>query len=518
MASLRPTRKSSRRASPVDAAKKGALPTEEEGRVSRERGAPIGVWQEPPLRPPAPSYDDHKGLEKNNSMENMMPLGAMPSQRVKMRVRESTLRRPFMAKNGEKDDVTPTPPPPVTRRSEPRRLEDRPTKLHSSRERDDDQDYLPKGTTRTTPVKATALQPSLQGGTPISRTTVGQARLRQVVESAVERANELGNPVLGLAVKKLFEESLHNRTLAELLDAVLSQKPTSRQAADFQGYIKVARKQIKAEADRAAATHVDQASQSASKSPSKSGRSVAHQTGNAKDFSDATSANEFEISGALKRTRNMDGNGITAKSERPAKRRKRSHSASSLSSLSSLSSIEHAFAPAEGSEQADFAKVDASTQPIITATAEPLLGPKLHTYSASKPSSPSNKRPASTAESTFDELSEQVAPKRRKLQTFDDYTVIDSNIRAAPISKTQTQFLSSSSPVPSLPSLRTQQPRLRNGTSQRNRRDDYDDLQSPGSSAQSELLIPPPSSRGATPVHVGRPAKQVKRAARIKMS
>lgn len=521
MASSRPIRKSSRKASPVDAAKKGSLPAEEDGRVLRERSTSIGVWQEPPLRPPAPSFEDHKGLDRTPVLENMLPLGTLPNQKVKSRVRPHELtRRAFIAKHGEKDDVTPTPPPPVTRRSEPRRLEDRPTKLHSSRERDEDQDYQPKGASRTTPVKATALQPALHG-TPTSRTTAGQARLRQVVESAVERSNELGNPVLGLAVKKLFEESLHNRTLAELLDAVLSQKPTARQAADFQGYIKVARKQIKAEAEAqraAAAINLGKSLQSTSKSPSKSGRpSVAHQTGSAKDFSDATSANEYEMSGALKRTRNMEGNGIDAKSERPAKRRRRSHSASSLSSLSSLSSIEQTFPPAEGSDQVDSAKVDASTQPITTAPAEPLLVPKSHTFSTSKSSSPSNKRPAATAEGTFDEPSEEVAPKRRKLQTFDDYVVLDSDIRVAPVPKPQTQLPSLS--VPTLPNLRTQQPRLRNGTSQRSRRDDYDDLQSPGSSAQSELLIPPPSSRGATPVHhVGRPAKQVKRAARIKMS
>lgn len=514
MASSRPVRKSSHRASPVDPAKKSSLHVEEDGRVLRERSAPIGVWQEPPLRPPAPSFEDHKGLENNPVLENMAPLGAFPNQKVRARANKHDFsRKAFIAKNSEKDDVTPAPQPPVTRRSEPRRLEDRSTKQHASRERDEDDEYTPKGAPKTTPVKATALQPALHG-TPTSRTTAGQVRLRQVVESTVERANELGNRVLGLAVKKLFEESLSNRTLAELLDAVLSQKPTARQTADFQSYIRVARKQIKVQrAAAAAATNIGKSSNAALASPPKSGllKSV-------KDFSDATSPNKVEVTGALKRARNVEGNGIPVKSERPAKRRKRSHSASSLSSLSSLSSIEQGFAPVQGPDQANSAKVDASTQPITTAAAEPLVGPKLHIFSTSKPPTSSNKRPAANAEGNFDEPADEAAPKRRKLQTFDDYTVIESDIRTAPDPQTQTQ--PQLPPAPGLASLRIQHPRLRNGTSQRSRRgDDYDDLHSPGSSAQSELLIPPPSSRGATPIHqVGRPPKQVKRTARVKMS
>ena len=525
-------RKSSRMSSPMDSNLKGSLPAEDGGEILRERGAKIGDWEEPPLRNPAPSFEDYKGLERHGVLEHMAPLGTLPNQKVRLRLKaHEPSRRLPQVRNGDvtmtREEVNPSDsiPPVVTRRSEPRKMEDRPSKTHSSRERDEDQDYLPKGVSKTTPVKVNQPQTSLHG-TPSSRTSAGQARLRQVVDSAVERANELGNPVLGLAVKKLFDESLHNRTLADLLDAVLSQKPTPRQAADFQGYIKVARKQIKAESDPAhSSLGMGKISKSISKSPSKSVRpSVARNTGIKKDSSDATGINDVRNSTsiALKhRAKNVESNGSLTKAERPAKRRKRSNSASSLSSLSSLSSIDQDFAPTMGADQADTAKIHASVRPITGSKNQSVLGPKLHTFSNAKFPNNSNKRPGATLIDTLDESTEEVAAKRRKLQkTFDDYAVNDSGIRAAPLPKKQSQLPSF---APGLVNLRTQQPRLRNGTSQRVRRDDYDDLQSPGSSAQSELLIPPPAgaespSRGATPNHLGRPLKQVKKAARIKMS
>lgn len=534
MSLSRPMRKSSRMSSPMDSTLKGSLPAEEDGKMLRERSARIADWEEPPLRNPAPSFEDYKGLERHGVLEHMAPLGTLPNQKVRLRLKaHEPSRRLPQVRNGEvavtREEVnaSDSTPPLMTRRSEPRKMEDRPSKLHSSRERDEDLDYLPKGVSKTTPVKSNPSQPSLQG-TPSSRTSAGQARLRQVVDSAVERANELGNPVLGLAVKKLFDESLHNRTLADLLDAVLSQKPTPRQAADFQGYIKVARKQIKAESDPTnSSLSMGKVSKSASKSPSKSVRpSVARHTGIAKDFPDATEMNDVRnlTPSALKhRAKNVEGNGSIMKADRPAKRRKRSKSASSLSSLSSLSSMDQDFTPTVGADQADTAKVNASIQSITNSKIQPQLGPKLHTFSTTKFLNTSIKRPGTTPSSTLDESTEEFAAKRRKLnKTFDDYAVNDSGIRVAPLPKKQTQLPSF---APSLVTLRTQQPRLRNGTSQRARRDDYDDhdLQSPGSSAQSELLIPPPagaqsSSRGATPNHLGRPLKLVKKAARIKMS
>jgi len=59
------------------------------------------------------------------------------------------------------------------------------------------------------------------------------------MSSAVAHSYEISNSVLELVIKKLFDESLENHTLTDLLDTVLSQNSTSQQVANFQAYIKV---------------------------------------------------------------------------------------------------------------------------------------------------------------------------------------------------------------------------------------------------------------------------------------
>ncbi len=523
MASSRPMRKSSRMSSPMDTMTKGYVTAKKDTKVVKEEHSRPSVWEEPPLRNPAPSFEDYKGLERQGVLEHMAPLGALPNQKVKLRLKTyDQPRRLPQARNGEvtvtKEEPSPpdSTPPVVAKKSDSRKMEERQTRLQSSRDKDDDQDYTPKLGLKTTPVK----QPLLPG-TPISRSSVSQAKLRQVVDTAVERANQLGNRVLGLAVRKLYDESLHNRTLAELLDAVLGQRPTERQAADFQGYIRAARKQIKAHRNS-----TRKVSKSTSKSPSKSARpsSAVNHNETTKESSNAAglnhsypknSASLHLFATEMKR----EGNGNVAKEDRPAKRRKHSNSASSVSSLSSLPSMDEDFAPPTVTDQASTARVHPPVPPMTNITAQALLGPK-HSLYATKNSTSSNKRPIS---SSLDESAEEDNAKRRKLQkTFDDYAVQESEIRTAPVAKKQS--LISFPPNPPHPvNLLTQQPRLRNGTGQKGKKDDYDDLQSPGSSAQSELLIPPPagaqsSSRGATPNQISRPLKQVRKAARIKMS
>ena len=543
MASSRSMRKSSRLSSPMDNPTKESLPAAEETSVVREQNKIEEEWEEPRLRTPAPSFEDHKGLERQGVLVNMAPLGTFPNQKVRQRLKtHEPSRRPPHARNGDANITKDEPnssrstPPVMSRRSEPRKTDDRSAKVQSSRERDEDEDYTPKGASKVTPVKLSPSQPSLHG-TPSSRTSAGQERLKQVVDSAVARANELGNPVLGLAVKKLFDESLHNRTLADLLDGVLSQKPTQRQATDFQGYIKIAKKQIKSQGNTGKNSFtIETASESTSKSPTKTTRpSLTRHSGVVKDLPDATatiptqnpapSSSKLQIKSSSSKpssskplARKLESNGTVPKSERPAKRRKRSKSASSSSTLSSLSSIDQDFVPT--------LKINPPTlklnQPKTTKVQPSLLPDDDSLYPLPGPiTKPSNKRSAAAITDNTVSSSAEIIAKRRKFEkSFDDYLVNDSDIRAPTLPKPQIQPPSFS---PSLANLRTQQPRLRNGSIQRSRRDDYEDLRSPASSGQGELLIPPPagaqsSSRANTPQQLGRTLKQTKRAARIKMS
>ena len=515
-----------------------SLPGKKGVQVRREQRPVLGEWTEPPLRTPAPSFEDYKGLERHGVLEHMAPLGTLPNQKVRLRLKaHDTHRRSTHVKNGDlavtKEEVnTPEPTLPISsRRSEPRKVEDRSSKLSSSREREEDQDYKPKSVPKVTAAKATPQLSPL--GTANLRLTGSQIKLREVVDSAVERSRQLGNPIVGLAIKKLWEESLHNRTLAELLDGVLSGKTTPRQKTDFQTYIKIARKQIKLEKRGIAHSSSNIGDMVNSKSPSKSARlSVARQIGTQNDLSDATGTNNKSQNSKLSTSKQhlkqttMETNGTASKEERPAKRQKRSGSASSLSSLSSLSSgsLEQDFAP---SVETDQATIHASAQPMTnSSTPQTAHGPKLHNFSTT--SHP--KRSLDAACNAPGLSTEDHAAKRRKLQkTFEDFTVNESEIRTAPVPVKQRQLMYSIAPSKLLPSdaptppPQQQQQRLRNGVTRRGNKDDFDDNHSPASSVPRDLVVPPVIdarilSRGGTPNQLSRPSNPVRKGARFKSS
>ncbi|RPA93164.1 hypothetical protein L873DRAFT_1706454 [Choiromyces venosus 120613-1] len=88
-----------------------------------------------------------------------------------------------------------------------------------------------------TPISANGARPStnapsnvwMNGQAPNSKTPQGRHRLEMVVDAAIERSNQIGNLGLGRAIKKLYDESLSNNLLADLLDAVLAQRATPAQ-------------------------------------------------------------------------------------------------------------------------------------------------------------------------------------------------------------------------------------------------------------------------------------------------
>ncbi|PWW77893.1 hypothetical protein C7212DRAFT_292486 [Tuber magnatum] len=88
-----------------------------------------------------------------------------------------------------------------------------------------------------TPNNANGARPSttapsnvwINGQAPNSKTPQGRHRLEMVVDAAIERSTQIGNLGLGRAIKKLYDESLSNNLLADLLDAVLAQRATPAQ-------------------------------------------------------------------------------------------------------------------------------------------------------------------------------------------------------------------------------------------------------------------------------------------------
>ena len=520
MASSRHMRRS-RRSSPLATSMYNDQPIKDEVSAEYQDENLLEEWNEPPLRAPAPSFEDYKGLERHGVLEHMAPLGSLPGTKVKARLKQyEGPRRGGTLKNGDakaaKEDVnTPEPALLVTaRRSEPRKADEKPSKISSLRERDTDHEYTPEGSVRSALVKASPTQAARHGNSS-SRTAEGQTKLEKIVNSAVLRATELGDQVLGIAVKQLYEESLHNQELAKLLDAVLTQKPSPSQTNQFQSYIKAARKKIRA----------GEVILSQSQPPSKSPTAKSSRTSVTRNFGSPPIApiSSHLSSNATPRTSRqhmniMECNGSSSKDERPAKRIKRSMSVSSDSSLSSLdSALENSPPPLESIPSSML------TQSSIRRTTQfkpqPSMGPRLGSFST-RPSDPSTRRPiiSSPNPAFIPAVNSAVDTTEQRKQllkkNFSDFISRDSAIRTSPSPSNTIQ------PAPVTVLAERGQARLRNGTSSRARKEEYEALDSPTSSNYGELLVPPPpgAARGGTPNQLGRPRKEGKKAARIKIS
>ena len=528
MASSR-TMRSSRLASPLATTSRDNFAAVEKGTAKpRERQTSLGSWIEPPLRAPAPSFEDYKGLERQGVLEHMAPLGSLPNHKVKQRLKAlNGPRRPTQLRNGsnivtEEEAATPEPAPvPVSRQSKPQKSESR---ILSSKEKDEDQDYTPASTAR--PSSAKGASAPVSHNTVNSRSSAREQRLRGIVESALKRAEELNNPYLGKALQELFNRSLHDRTMADLLDAVLSQKPTEAQTSAFQAMVKQTRKEIK-EAEKQALRQSSSAPGSnlkpSLKSPSKGDGSGGVRRSMTTDLSDAPGPNvnrDTNTPSKKNHTKRMETNGTASKAERPAKRMRRSYSnASSTSSLSSLTSDHSQRSPRPKHDYTNRDRPPLPPPEYRHLGLDQGVGPKLHTFplktkTASKGSSTPD---APAAEPPVDE----VAAKRRGMQRSLDYTVNDSALRDPPAAKLLQQRRKPHKVVSPLP-LRTQQTRLRNGAHRLDLVEDHD-VPSSASSFHGEFLAPPTVdgqmlTRGATPSQLGRPPKHVKKGARIKMS
>lgn len=537
MATSSRSMRSSRLSTPLSAPSRDAVSLRNEEPVTNSAAGPAPAWEEPPLRPPAPSFEDHRGGERGGTMEYFQPLGTFPSKRVQQRLKAyDPPRRSSNVRNGDRaaarasteDMSTPDPaPPPSSRRSRSRKVEDEVSRPPSTRVKNEDSEYKPNGLSVTTPSKAASSQSS-QYGTPSSRASMGNGKLKEVVEFAVIKSNQNGDFSLGLAIRKLYNDSVEDPGLVALLHAVLGQKATPQQYTAFQTYMKRARKEAKAESK--SSKHTDQTERPSSEAKSMSPlHNLRNTTAKAKDAADdAASSENFDSKDLASNTqspskadrnntKSFSSDTSSVNQRPPPTRAKRSSSTSSLSSVaSSLSSVDPNLAM---KSKEDFAASHASLPPSAAtkkgSRAKVSAGPKIGTFNNS------NKRPLATIQLSKED--EEFEAKKRKLtKTFPDYVVKDSNIRTSIPKAAEDQAARLPSPVVS------QQPgqqasRLRNGAERSGAGEEFDDLDSPTTSVQSELLVPPPPfagshHRGTTPTNLGRPPKGGKKSARVKMS
>ncbi|KAI9849729.1 MAG: hypothetical protein M1838_000090 [Thelocarpon superellum] len=605
MASTRPTRKSSRRSSPFTRhPKRSATPPDPPDPGERERGEKknfFDQWIEPPLRPPAPSFEDYKGLERHGVLSQMAPLGTMPPNKVKAKAKQDLPKRlapiktSMAASAGIKSGpVTPDPTSALGRkRSESKALEEQlqaqqlppppPPGPAAPRTPSARSTVREPTLTLSQPARSSAKSSPAQGSsshaTPNSRGQMARAQMKLVVDAAVERATQVGHHHLGAAVKKLYDDSLTNGALADLLDAVLVERATPTQKKDFQHYIKMARRSAKLERSGASSGTRPSASASASasasshtgldarstsypssKSPTKNlhltrpsaarakvdklgkvGPAAAEATEpqdkdpkEAKNWRDSTGPRKEKrakresgarATAAASTSISNLSNGVMTRGKHS---RRRSRSSSSSSALSSIGSpLEASRPPSAGL---------ATGAPISGSRASTGLGPKLHTFStapsptaaALTPTDPTagsniNKRSSAAAGLEVDEADQAFAAKRQKYtKSFPDVVVKDSSVRAAPSLK-----LSQPRPVVASKATSTSTSnyptRLRNGTVKRLAAagDEAEDLSSPAPSSTGD---PPMSalsahpSRAGTPPPLGRPSKKAKKTARVKVS
>ena len=521
--------RSSRLASPMDTAPRDSVSARREVQKTRDKQTSLGDWVEPPLRTPAPSFEDYKGLERQGVLEHMAPLGSFPNHKAKQRLKGfNGPRRTTLSKNMMMEDEAATPEPTapsLPHRSESRKSESRSSNVSNSRLKDEDQDYTPSTVTKSTAAKAASTQST--PNTVFSRSSTKENTLRLIVEAAVKRAEELKNPYLGKALQELYNRSLRDRSIAELLDTILTQKATEKQTADFQAMVKLTRREIK-EAEQESLQQSSKTPGSSSKtslkSPSKfDGGDAAHHGVTAEEVSDAPGSKtnrDTNLPSSKQRSKRMETNGTPSKAERPTKRMRRTYSnASSTSSLSSLTSDHFQRSPRPTFSKDPFASN--GPPPLPPPEYRHLgLGPKLHTFPLNRSKS-ANKAPVTSVAPAADVSADEVAARRRQLQKKFEYTVSDSAVRDAPAAKPPQQRRKShqvDSPLP----VRTQQSRLRNGVHRHDLGDDHE-LPSSSSSYHGELLAPPTAdghmvTRGGTPNQLGQPPKHGKKSARIKMS
>ena len=270
MTSSRPSRKSSRKSSPFGRhVRESAASPVEASKPPVTKRTLLDEWVEPPVRPPAPSFEDYRGVERQGVLVQMAPLGQMPpltkSHKAKAKAdgpkRVLTFKRAEAAVAAARSEAA-TPEmssTPTTMTSSRRPSESRTSRGESALE------TINSGASKSRSRAATQQTP---GSTSTARAVSGQpspsplnsnspkadapyaphtaaAKMRLVVEAAVSRAVQLKAPALGSALKNFYEESFADPQKAQTLAAILNHTANPQQNAQFQQYMKESRRQVR---------------------------------------------------------------------------------------------------------------------------------------------------------------------------------------------------------------------------------------------------------------------------------
>jgi len=254
---------------------------------TRTMNGTLDGWIEPSLAG-KPSFEDHGGAPYG-VLEHMQPLGEPPSTRVRARVKGDGVRKSLAGRSaaGTALDAQDTPegtPGPLA--SSQAMVDVMPPLPPIPMDDEDDDDYAPgkksKKKERVAKPRGSKRQ-SESAGPPAegpSTSSKGKGRgkknaekivekavgtlevdttpmvvnlnriynpmkLKSVVEEAKKRACDAGKPDLAAAVEEIYQQSLKNARITELLEVILDQSATKEQTAEFQGYVRAAKKKLR---------------------------------------------------------------------------------------------------------------------------------------------------------------------------------------------------------------------------------------------------------------------------------
>ena len=428
----------------------------------------------------------------------MAPLGQLPNSKVKARIRQyEPSRRTTLSRH--EDMRTPggeisTPEPNFDPRRPMLQHEVPQSNLSSVRLQNDLQGgsvpvppsivLAPDAPTVQMQDRSTLLIPA--PAFPSVPTPSDMSQYQRIVDWAIQRSEQAGKRTLGVAIQKLYEQSLYDVEYAELLVAVINQNATNEQFSHFGKFLKAARRVAKRE-ERKRPLYGQKASASYSK------LDVAHPLHLPGETLDTNILDPamLEASKSLQSrwpSSTALSNGSPTRKGPPSKRAKPSLSVSSASPLSEPNFDIEELAPD---------KYDHGTNKggIPTGLNDPFSMDVLGREQDSSEDSPEKRLAA-----------------RRRLDRALGMTPDANNIQS-PISSLRKSTL-----PPTALQDRAQQPR-RQGlgsrqTPQRHERASSD------STLSSSLDVPPPpslSTHGITP-QLGRPPRGGKRVARIKQS
>lgn len=225
--------------------------------------APPSQWEEPALAA-KPSYQDHNGVPYG-VLEHMQPLGEAPNAKVKARIRSEVPRKSLLGRSSvavgldaqETPEGTPVPPatPQVT---SPVKPED---SKHPAVVIDDDRDadYAPVIKKKERGVKGRSSKHKSEAGPAHSKSSSSHRKsstsninvaydhqkLKRVVDAAKDRALQVGKPELAAAVHEIWQQSLSDHRLFDLLQVILTQSANPKQTEEFQHYVREAKKKLK---------------------------------------------------------------------------------------------------------------------------------------------------------------------------------------------------------------------------------------------------------------------------------